>query len=484
MDLDMDRYRSYMDRLKLSAADHQRILDALGQRKPRRSLLPRLAACLLAVLVGAGCFLLWRSQNAGQALVPAASPSQAAAAPTAAPAPLPSAAGSPAAGFLVPSLPEGYYFTDEFLILPDLTGQDCLFLCSGCPTADTQVSDLSESDLCAMLGADDLTGLSLLGWSGFTVSGTWASIPGQGLLWAQVSGAYGESSFRLSLAPDALPPISEHYEGAASLDQNGVSVSGYLLHSDQDGDGTAEYRYRVSFLHKGTGVYFEAVSPDENTCQLLTKALLARGTAETGGFSLDALSRKALHTIVVQDPFDGQPHSSFMLPALQFPQWDSGLTWPPASASLYLSAQTRALTEKEILIALGSPDAVPWMLSWVGFGVDGTAAYREDGSLLSAEITGVNGDTNFSLSLTPDSPLPEETGGWQETQYGGVTLATWVTDGVYSIAFPCAEGYAWFSCSGPDPDLCTDLCVRAASVGSGSDGGFTLFFLEQTSAAG
>lgn len=485
MDLDMDRYRSYMDRLKLSAADHQRILDELARPRPRRSLLPRLAACLLVALVGAGCFLLWRSHNAGQALVPGVpSATPAVSADTAGPTapPTPSASAAPVSdgqtsGFLVPDLPDGYYFTDEFLSLPDLTGQDCLFICTGYPTADTQISGLSEGELCAMLGADDLTGLSLLGWSGFTVDGTFASIPKQGVIRAQVSGVSGDSSFRLSLAPDALPPINETYEGVLTFEKNGVSVSGYLLRDDRDGDGVLDYRYRVSFLHNGTGVYFEAVSPDEATCQLLTKALLAKGTAEGSGFSLDGLGQEALHTLVVSDPFDDQPHSSFMLPALSFPQWEDDAIQTPASASLYLPEHTRALTEKDILIALGNPDEVPWMLNWVGFGVDGTALYDADGQFLSALITGVNGETSFTLALTPASPLPEE-GGWQETQYGGVSLATWRKGDVYSIVFPCGEGYARFSCTGPNADFCADLCTRAASVGAGSDGGFTLFFLK------
>lgn len=482
MDLDMDRYRSYMDRLKLSAADHQRILDALGQPKPRRSLLPRLAACLLVALVGAGCFLLWRSHNAGQALapgVPSATPAVSgdrfALSPTSAPTDAPTAGQT--AGFLVPDLPDGYYFTDEFLSLPDLTGGESLYICSGYPTADTQISSLSEGELCAALGADDLTGLSLLGWSGFTVSGAWASIPEQGVIWAKISGVCGESSFRLSLAPDALPPMDENYEDALSFEKNGVSVSGYLLRDDRDGDGVLDCRYRVSFLHNGTGVYFEAVSPDETVCQLLTKALLARGTAEDGGFSLDGLGQETPHTLVVQDPFDGQPHSSFMLPALSFPQWEDGAIQTPGSASLYLPGHTRALTERDILIALGNPDEVPWMLNWVGFGVDGTALYDEEDRFLSARITGVNGETSFTLALTPASPLPEE-GGWQETQYGGVSLATWRKGDVYSIVFPCGEGYARFSCTGPNADFCADLCTRAASVGAGSDGGFTLFFLK------
>lgn len=477
--MDMDRYHQYMDRLKLSAADHQRILDGLVQQTPRRGhALLRGVACLVVIGLAAGLFALWRSSTPGAALVPSqpspqqTRPSASTPIPTQ-PAPAPTAEDS---GFLVPPLPEGYAFEDTFFSLPDLTGEDCLSICGGYPTADTQISTMTVENLCDVCNCDDLTSLSLLGWSGFTVSGTFASIPDQGVSWARISGVSGDSSFRLSLSPDALPPIDETYDGAVSLDSNGVSVTGYLLHDDRDGDGTLDYRYRVSLLYNGLGFYLETVSPDETTCQLLTQAFLSQVTSGSRTFSLDGLVSTLAHTIVVDDPFDGQPHGSFMLPALSFPQWDDGPTLPPPSASLYLPENTYAMTADGIRFALGNPESVPWMLSWAGFGLDGTALYDDDGQLLSASITGVKNDTSFSLLLTPASPLPEQ-GGWSTTQYSGVPLATWSSDGTYFAAFPCGEGYACFSCTGPDIGGCMDLCTRAAAVGAGNDGGFTLFYL-------
>ncbi len=479
--MDMDLYRQYMDRLKLSAADHQRILDGLVQTRPKgRRILRKLAACLAVVAVAAGVFVLWRSATPGTALVPSQpSPgqSQPASSPPfqTEPAPTPATEHS---RFLVPSLPDGYYFTDEYLDLPDLTGEDCLYICSGYPTADTQISTMTAENLCSVCGGEELADLSPLGWSGFTVSGTFASIPDQGIIWAKISGADGESSFQLSLSPDALPPMEENYDGATSFDRNGVSVTGYRLYEDRNSDGTAEHTYRVSFLCNGPGYYLEVISPDETACQLLTKAFLAQVTSGSRTFSLDSLVPAPAHTITVEDPFDGQPHSSFMLPALSFPQWDDSPTLPPPSASLYLPENTYSLTADGIRFALGNPEEVPWMLNWVGFGVDGRASYDENGQLLSASITGVKNDASFTLLLTPNAVLPEE-GGWSEAQYGGVTVATWSWDGTYFAAFPCGEGYAYFSCTGPDAGVCMDLCTRAVSVGSGNDGGFTLFYLSQ-----
>lgn len=477
--MDMDRYHQYMDRLKLSAADHQRILDGLVQQTPRRGhALLRGVACLVVIGLAAGLFALWRSTTPGAALVPG-QPSPGQSQPISStqaqtePSPTPATESS---RFLVPPLPDGYYFTDEYLDLPDLTGEDCLYICSGYPTADTQVSTMTAENLCSVCGGKELADLSLLGWSGFTLSGTFASIPDQGVIWAKISGVDEESSFQLSLSPEMLPPIAENYDGATSFDRNGVSVTGYRLYEDRNSDGTAEHTYRVSFLCNGFGFYLEVISPDENICQLLTKAFLSQVTSGSRTFSLDGLVSTPAHTIVVDDPFDGQPHGSFMLPALSFPQWDDGPTLPPPSASLYLLENTYSMTADGIRFALGNPESVPWMLSWAGFGLDGTARYDDDGQLLSASITGVKNDTSFSLLLTPTSPLPEQ-GGWSTTQYSGVPLATWSSDGTYFAAFPCGEGYACFSCTGPDIGGCMDLCTRAAAVGAGSDGGFTLFYL-------
>ena len=69
------------------------------------------------------------------------------------------------------------------------------------------------------------------------------------------------------------------------------------------------------------------------------------------------------HTLVVEDPFNGQHHGFFAVPALEFADCtdcspyliDWG--WPAGSFREDMTAQ-------EIITALGGTDEVPWSLLW------------------------------------------------------------------------------------------------------------------------
>ena len=129
------------------------------------------------------------------------------------------------------------------------------------------------------------------------------------------------------------------------------------------------------------------------------------------------------HTLVVEDPFDGQPHGFFNVPALEFAD--------VTDCSPYLIDWD--WTAQEIITALGGTDEVPWSLLWSGFGLDGTAWYggeNLDGEqVLMASITGVNGDTSFTLELTPGQ-LPPGGEGYAEAavqDYDGVAVTAWYT---------------------------------------------------------
>ena len=171
------------------------------------------------------------------------------------------------------------------------------------------------------------------------------------------------------------------------------------------------------------------------------------------------------HTLVVEDPFDGQPHGFFNVPALEFAD--------VTDCSPYLidwdwtgGAFEEAMTAQEIITALGGTDEVPWSLLWSGFGLDGTAWYggeNLDGEqVLMASITGVNGDTSFTL-------------------YDGVAVTAWYTrpdgDGgsnyTYCVELLSGDMGARFTCDSPDQETASWLSCVLVRYAAQADGGFT-----------
>lgn len=194
------------------------------------------------------------------------------------------------------------------------------------------------------------------------------------------------------------------------------------------------------------------------------------------------------HTLVVEDPFNGQHHGFFAVPALEFADCtdcspyliDWG--WPAGSFREDMTAQ-------EIITALGGTDEVPWSLLWSGFGLDGTAWYggeNLDGEqVLMASITGVNGDTSFTLELTPGQ-LPPGGEGYAEAavlDYDGAEVTAWYTlsdrdgDGAEEYRY-CAEFLSGdmgvrFTCDSPDGETASWLASVLVRYAVQEDGGFT-----------
>lgn len=194
------------------------------------------------------------------------------------------------------------------------------------------------------------------------------------------------------------------------------------------------------------------------------------------------------HTLVVEDPFNGQHHGFFAVPALEFADCtdcspyliDWG--WPAGSFREDMTAQ-------EIITALGGTDEVPWSLLWSGFGLDGTAWYggeNLDGEqVLMASITGVNGDTSFTLELTPGQ-LPPGGEGYAEAavqDYDGVAVTAWYTlsdrdgDGAeeyrYCAEFMSGDMGVRFTCDSPDGETASWLASVLVRYAVQEDGGFT-----------
>ena len=188
------------------------------------------------------------------------------------------------------------------------------------------------------------------------------------------------------------------------------------------------------------------------------------------------------HTLVVGDPFDGQPHGFFAVPALEFADvtdcspylidWD----WKGDASVLPLNAQ-------EIITVLGGEDEVPWSLLWSGFGLDGTVTHGEDGRVLLASVTGENGDTSFTLELSPGQ-LPPGGESYPDAavqDYDGVAVTAWYTrpdgDGgpnyTYCVELLSGDMGVRFTCDSPDQETASWLSCVLVRYAAQADGGFT-----------
>lgn len=299
----MKHYNSYMDRVQFPAMAHLELMETLERGAPTRRAQRRtgwaagLAACgALALFLGTA--LWWQTGNPGAALRPGSGELPVAAAQDTAqptiPTPEVDTTYNPKAyELVVPPLPEGYFFTDEALDLPDLTGKDCYMICWDY-TPDANFQDLTADQMLSIFGSDDPTTLATqMGMGNFTITGL-AIIQDTELLEVHLTGVSpdSQSSFTLRLCPDEIPYMNENYKGYATWTENGVTLNGYSLYYDSDGDNMEEYHNRLFFESQGVGVYFEAVTPDYTLGQNLTKAVVDKGTESGGGFTLDWMQSK------------------------------------------------------------------------------------------------------------------------------------------------------------------------------------------------
>ena len=103
---------------------------------------------------------------------------------------------------------------------------------------------------------------------------------------------------------------------------------------------------------------------------------LWQGRAETqpdptaGVAATPAGNQQREYTLVVEDPFEGQPHSFPNIPGYDYPDCTSS----DAMAADYAPPDgwfMEVMSAQEIITALGGTDQVPWTLDWTGFGLDG-----------------------------------------------------------------------------------------------------------------
>lgn len=290
----MNRYRTYMDRVRLPEKAHARLMAAL-EAPPRPARRTRryaaLAACCALVLLAGWGALQGEpatslggppdsvdTDGPGTALSPG--PTQAL---TETPAPQGHTllVGDPFHGRPHSDFPlSGFDFSD----------------CTDAPQAAASIAlpegsftrEMTGEEIARALGGEEEVPWSLC-WAGFGLNGT-VLYDGRGAVWqATITGVKGEDEFTLRLSPGRLPVEDTIYDGMETRDYNGVEVSGYYAHYDRDGDGREEYVYHADFMSGDTGVRFMCVSPDRNTAEQTTLHLMRAGAVLSGGFTTEHL---------------------------------------------------------------------------------------------------------------------------------------------------------------------------------------------------
>lgn len=169
------------------------------------------------------------------------------------------------------------------------------------------------------------------------------------------------------------------------------------------------------------------------------------------------------HTLVVDDPFDGQTHGFYSVPSCAFPDCTGGPAVTAENTALPGGYFEETLTAEEIIHALGGDTEVPWDLLWAGFGLDGTVIYDGQGAVWLAYINGENGDTALSLRLSPDDlpPVNAIYEGAAEEVVNGITVTTYCleTEGedgtaawAYHVQMLAGDTGIDFTCTSPDRD--------------------------------
>ena len=107
------------------------------------------------------------------------------------------------------------------------------------------------------------------------------------------------------------------------------------------------------------------------------------------------------HTLVVEDPFEGQPHGFFNVESVDYTDCTDAGAISADRIALPQGWFQEPMTAQQIITALGGEDEVPWTLLWAGFGLDGTVWYDGQGQVWQAVVTGEKGEDTLSLVLAP-----------------------------------------------------------------------------------
>lgn len=134
--------------------------------------------------------------------------------------------------------------------------------------------------------------------------------------------------------------------------------------------------------------------------QLWQHSAIAQPDPTLGVAATPEGNQQTEHTLVVADPFEGQPHSFSCVMAYDYPD----CTGSDAMAADYAPPEgwfEERLSAQEIITVLGGTDTVPWSLAWTGFGLDGIVTYDGEGKPWRILIRGTRGEEELSLELWP-----------------------------------------------------------------------------------
>ena len=179
-----------------------------------------------------------------------------------------------------------------------------------------------------------------------------------------------------------------------------------------------------------------------------------------------------------EDPFDGQPHSSFNIQGVEYgdaPEVCASIAYPDG----WFEEQLTRTEMVELLAGPGAEDA-PWSLYWTGYDVTGKAVYDGEGNLWQLWLNGVSRSDSrngFTLTVRPgDYPLtdvidPNQT----STQLNGVTVYGtkggrygWDGSGemgyIYEITMMSGDAGLNFEVRQMEEEDAEDLCTQAANT--------------------
>ena len=183
-----------------------------------------------------------------------------------------------------------------------------------------------------------------------------------------------------------------------------------------------------------------------------------------------------------EDPFDGQPHSSFNIQGVEYgdvPEICASIAYPDG----WFEEQLTRTQMVELLAGPGAEDA-PWSLYWVGYDITGKAVYDGEGNLWQLWLNGVsrsNEHNGFTLTVRPgDYPLtdmiaPDQT----STELNGVTVYGskigrygWDDSGemgyIYEITMMSGEAGLNFEARQLEEEDAEYLCTQAANTFAGT----------------
>lgn len=269
----MEQYKSYMDRVTVSDALHEKLLclEKPAQKTIRWQKYAAAACAVLLVGVGAWRVGQWLWAERWRLMVGTFAPCASAEIQPSAPDPVPCAAPShPAEGDgTQPGMKTigGYEEYTQiagmdvtiFHILPwiDYGSEDNLAALDWALPEGTTPRDLSIGEITALLGGETAVDLHL-DWSEYELTG-WGAWNEDGSFWGvYLQGCKGPMDhFEFAVTSGCLPPTCIVFEGSVEQDIRGVAVTA----DKYDGEGGCARR--VSFMKDGYGYRFDLTATGE-----------------------------------------------------------------------------------------------------------------------------------------------------------------------------------------------------------------------------